>query len=89
MVVRVHEGGGAALFPLHRDSAVARNRSCYGWLGWEGWKRECGEGCIQTKWPDVALDLDGAAEQGDAHDAPGRQARAAKVKSNLSLFLSI
>jgi hypothetical protein len=36
-------------------------------MGWEGWKRECGEGCDQTKWPDVALDLVGAAEQGDAH----------------------
>jgi hypothetical protein len=60
-----------------------------GWVGWEGWKRECGEGCIQTKWPDVVLDLDGAAEQGDAHGAPGRQAREAKVQSNLSLFLSI
>jgi hypothetical protein len=37
----------------------------------------------------VDLDLDGAAEQEEAHDAPGRQAREAKVQSNLSLFLSI
>jgi hypothetical protein len=53
---------------------------CYEQGGWEGWKEELSVDCIQRKWPDVVLDLDGAAEQRAAHDAPGRQAREAKVQ---------
>jgi hypothetical protein len=58
-------------------------------MGWEGWKKGFGEDCIQTKWPDVALDLNGATEQEGAHDAPGRQAREAKVQINLSRSLPL
>jgi hypothetical protein len=32
---------------------------------------EFGEDCIQKRWSDVALDLDGAVEQQGAHGAPG------------------
>jgi hypothetical protein len=32
---------------------------------------EFGGDCIQKRWPDVALDLDGAAEQQRPHGTPG------------------
>jgi hypothetical protein len=43
--------------------------SCHGWRELEDWKGEFGSDCIQRRWPDVALDLDGVAEQQGAHDA--------------------
>jgi hypothetical protein len=49
------------------------------------WWKEFGEGCIQRKWPVVALDLDGAAELQGAHGALGEAETRAKVQIQLSM----
>jgi hypothetical protein len=68
----------------------SRQAWCDGQRDWEGWKKEFSEDCIQRRWSDVVLDLDGAAEQQAAHDAPGRHRHERpRYKINLSLILPL
>jgi hypothetical protein len=52
----------------------------------EGWRMEFGGDCIQKRWPDVALDLDGAVEQQEAHGAPGEAGHGRPRYNLLSLI---